>query len=564
MKKLAVLLLCCTVCHAQHNYPEDLFSSPLDIPIIPSGTFGELRSNHFHSGLDMKTQQREGLPVYAVGDGFVSRIKIAHWGFGKVLYVTHPEGYTSVYAHLQKFSPKLEAYIKQRQYKKETYEIELFPERDELLLQKKEVIGYTGNTGSSGGPHLHFEIRDRDSQRPINPMLFGMVAKDTKPPVVNGLFVYALSDSTQINQSNKMFQVPLHRQKDRTFLADTLYATGTIGFGIDTHDSQDFTYNKNGIYALEMRVNDSLYLHYDFETFSFAETSYINTLIDYGHYARSKQRIQRCFVVPHNKLSIYNKKVNDGIITIKDGMFYTIVIKARDLENNESSIKIPVIGKKQPIRYKKEATITEHYLNHTVAYTHALGLVNVHFPAHTFYENLYIDLKDNRDGTYTIHNKEIPTRKSFTLNFDVSNYSIEERKTLFIARLNEENDSIHVRTRKNGTQFSARTKNPGTYTLAKDEEPPTITPKNFKDNQWLSKYTQLALTIKDSISGVRDYRATINGKWILMEYEPKTHTITYNFSDRTVKEGTKHRLEVQVTDNVGNRTTFTSTFYRKF
>lgn len=564
MKKLIVVLLCGMVCHAQHKYPEDLFTSPLDIPLIPSGTFGELRSNHFHSGLDIKTQQREGLAVYAIGDGFVSRIKIAHWGFGKVLYVTHPQGYTSVYAHLQKFSPKLEAYIKRQQYEKETYEIELFPESDELILQKEELIGYTGNTGSSAGPHLHFEIRDRDSQKPINPMLFGIAVKDTKPPVINGLFVYALSDSTQINQSNKMFQIPLHRQKDETFLTDTLYAEGAIGFGIDVHDSQDLTYNKNGIYALEMAVNDSLYLNYDFETFSFDETSYINTLIDYGHYARSKQRIQRCFVVPYNKLSIYNTKINNGIITVKDGLSYTVVIKTRDFKHNESVITIPVVGKKQPVLYKEDIYITDHHLKFGEAYNLELGLVNVHFPAYTFYQDFYIDLKDNRDGTYTIHNEEIPVRKYFTLNFNVANYSIEERKKLFIARLNEENDSIYVPAKKDGTVFTARTKNLGTYTLAKDDEPPTITPKNFKNNQWLSNYTQLALAIKDSISGIKNYKATINGKWILTEYEPKTGTLTYNFSDNVIKKGTKHLLEVTVTDNVGNYTIFTSTFYRKY
>ncbi len=313
-----------------------------------------------------------------------------------------------------------------------------------------------------------------------------------------------------------------------------------------------------------MTVNDSLYLHYDFESFSFSETSYINTLIDYGHYARAKQRIQQCFVVPHNKLSIYNKSVNNGIITVKDSVFYTVVVKAKDFKNNESVIRIPVMGKKQLVLHKKEAVITDHLLKSGEEYKHELGNVNVHFPPNTFYQDFYIDLKDNQDGTYTIHNKEVPARKTFTLNFDVSNYSIEERKQLFIARLSEENDSIYRSTKKNGTVFTTRTKNLGTYTLATDNTPPVITPKNFKNKQWLSNYSRLSIKITDSISGIKNYRATINGEWILMEYEPKTNTLTYNFSDNAVKKGTKHELEVLVTDNVGNYTTFKSTFYRKF
>lgn len=560
---ILAVILCWSTGNAQGHYPEDLFTSPLDIPVIPAGTFGELRSNHFHSGLDIKTQQREGLPVYAIGNGYVSRIKVSHWGFGKVLYVHHPEGYTSVYAHLQKFSPGIEAYVKKRQYEKETYEIELFPESDALVLQKKDLIGYSGNTGSSGGPHLHFEIRENSAQKPINPMLFGMDIKDSKPPVVNGVYAYPLSDSAQVNQSNKPLQLFLRSQEDGSFLADTLYAEGDIGFGIDTHDVQDFTYNKNGIYTLEMSVNDSLLLSYDFETFSFDETAYINTLIDYEHYALSGQRIQRCFVMPYNRLSIYRQKVNNGIITIKDGAACTVLLKARDFQNNESMIQIPVIGKKQPVLYKKEIPLTGTYLEAGAENRYDLGAVSVNFPPHTFYHNFYIDLKDNGDGTYHIHHKGIPARNYFTLRFDVSHLSPEERKKSFIARLNDDNKPVYVSTEKNGNAFTASTKNLGTYTLAEDHEPPSVRPKNFKNNQWLSNYTQLALEIEDNMSGIKDYRATVNGEWILTEYEPKTRTLVYNFSDGIVKKGPKYLLEVVVTDNVGNITTFKSTFYRK-
>jgi hypothetical protein len=213
--------------------------------------------------------------------------------------------------------------------------------------------------------------------------------------------------------------------------------------------------------------------------------------------------------------------------------------------------------------HKKQIKITENYLQSDKENTYNLGKVKAHFPAHTFYYNFYIDLKSD-EKTYAIHNNTIPVNNPFTLSFDVSAYTAEERQQLFIARLNKDKNPIYETTRKNGTTFTTKTKNLGIYALAADNEPPSITPKNFKNNQWLSNYKYLSLAIKDSISGINQYKATINGKWILMEYEPKTSTLTYNFDDNVIEGGVKHHLEVSVTDNVGNNTIFTATFFRKF
>ena len=191
---LFLIVSCFSFCNAQTPYPQDYFSSPLDITLVLSGTFAELRSNHFHSGLDIKTGGKQGLKTYAAASGYVSRIKISRYGYGKALYITHPNGYTTVYAHLQKFSSTIEAYVKKQQYKQETFEIELFPKAEDLKISAKEIIAYTGNTGGSGGPHLHFEIRDKQ-ERPMNPMLFGFDIKDTTKPMVYELFGYSLSGS---------------------------------------------------------------------------------------------------------------------------------------------------------------------------------------------------------------------------------------------------------------------------------------------------------------------------------------------------------------------------------
>ena len=213
MKFSLFILLLSYIGFAQDTtYPKDYFRSPLDIPLALSGTFAELRSSHFHAGLDIKTKRREGLKIYATAEGYVSRIKISHFGYGKVLYITHPNGYTTVYAHLKKFSETIEAFIKDCQYEKESYEVEVFLNSEELTVLKGEVIAYSGNSGSSGGPHLHFEIRD-NKERPINPMLFGMDVKDTKKPFVLSVFAYPKDENAIINGKNKRIALRLIPKK---------------------------------------------------------------------------------------------------------------------------------------------------------------------------------------------------------------------------------------------------------------------------------------------------------------------------------------------------------------
>lgn len=556
------LLLCCSlVVTAQQKYPQDAFRSPLDIPIILAGTFGELRSNHFHSGIDIKTQQKQGFPVYAIGDGSVTRIKISLWGYGKAMYVAHPNGYTSVYAHLKKFSPEIEEYIKKIQYKKQAYEVEVFPDYGEVKVEKGKVIAYSGNTGGSSGPHLHFEIRSSVTEKPTNPLLYGLEVRDATNPVLSQLFAYPLSKNAIVNQSNKKVQLNFSKQKDGSYLADKVNATGTVGLGFIGFDRQDMAANKNGIYSIKQVVNGQVYTDYDFETFSFGETRYINTLVDYDHFGKSRQRIQQLFKEPSNKLGIYNTLKNDGKIEVKEGLSYNIELILEDLKGNLTKAIIPVEGKKEELKIKKEDAKTNNYLIAKKPNNYDLGAAKVYFPANTFYKDFYIDLENNAD-TVKIHNNRIPAHRNFTITFDVSKYKKAEQEKMFIARLNKKGAANYASTHKRGNTFTSRTRSLGTFTLAKDTVAPKIRSKNFKEKQWLNNYSYLSLMISDDLSGIDTYSAKLNGKWILMEYEPKKKTITYNFDDKILDQKKCH-LEVVVTDNVGNSTTFTSTFYRK-
>ncbi|MEX0361876.1 MAG: M23 family metallopeptidase, partial [Allomuricauda sp.] len=458
---------------AQEKYPQDTFQSPLDIPLVLAGTFGELRSNHFHSGIDIKTQRRQGLPVLAIADGTVTRIKVSLWGYGKALYVAHPNGYTSVYAHLQKFGPEIESYIKDIQYKKQSFEVEVFPDYGELKVKKGSTIAYSGNTGGSSGPHLHFEIRSSVTEKPTNPLLYGYEVRDATNPTLLGLYGYPLSEDAVINQSAQKIQLNFTKQPDGSFLADKINAIGNIGFGFNGFDRQDMAANKNGVYAVKQTVNGKVYSEYNFETFSFGETRYINTLIDYAHYGKFQQRIQKCFKESHNRLGIYKTLHNNGEITVKEGMSYTVELLISDFKRNQTKVVIPVEGKREVPKIPRNDSKTEHFIIANKPNNFDLGAAKVYFPANTFYKDFYIELEKGQD-TVVIHNEEVAAHRNFTISFDASKYSGADKKQLFIARLDDRQKPRYSKTFKRDGSFTTRTRTLGTYTLARDTVAPEI------------------------------------------------------------------------------------------
>ena len=555
-----ILLATSTFTNAQNNYPQDYFSNPLEIPLILSGTFAELRSNHFHSGLDIKTQQRRGLKVKASASGFVSRIKVSHFGYGKALYITHPNGYTTVYAHLQKFAPEIEAYIKKAQYKKESYEIELFPSAETLQVIKDSIVAFSGNSGGSGGPHLHFEIRDK-AERPMNPMLFGMDVTDTTNPVINSIFAYPMDENSFINKSNTKQKLRLIPLKNGDYTVENIEAYGKIGFGIETTDRQNLAANKNGVYNIQTFINGSKNFELDFKQFSFSETKHINQLIDYEYYKTKKKRIQKLFK-KNNPLSLLKNPENDGYLNIKDSTYSVYKIRVSDFKNNESWVTVSVKGTKNSITKPKQIKTTPYFINASETTNLKEGKISVDIYKDTFYTNFYLDFAVNND-TLKLHEDVFPAKKSFTINYDISAYSDADKSKLYIARLiGYKNYPSYSNTKRKGTILSTYTKTLGTFALATDTLKPTIKPSNFKKGQWLSNFRYLKVKIDDELSGISKYRATVNGKWILMEYDYKTKTLTHDFNDGIVTD-TKNNLKVIVTDNVGNSSTFETLFYRK-
>ena len=543
------------------EYPQDYFQSPLDIPIDLSGSFGELRSNHFHSGLDMKTKGVEGLPVYASADGYVSRIKISTFGYGKAIYVTHPNGYTSVYGHLQKANGAIQEYIKKKHYQEKNYEIEMFLYPSELPVKKGDVIAFSGNSGGSGGPHLHFEFRDTKSEAIINPMHFGMnkIIKDERKPIIQGIVAYPI-DSTIVNTSQKPIDISFSKQADGSYLGVKVKANGSIAFGINAYDFCTNGYNKNGLYKVKTYLNGVLQYQYGFDSFTFDESRYINNFIDYERLHDMGQRVQKLFQLNEYPLSIVSKNKKDGILRVQPNTNYSYKVEIYDFHGNKVDLIIPIEFGNQEVKIKKKLKKTPYYIKAKSEAIFEKDNVAVYVPENAFYNNFYINFEVGND-TVTLHDDSVPVHKNITITFNnVEGLTEEQLSKTYIASVNGPKLRYNRTTRK-GTTFSIKTRTLGKFKLAQDTTPPRISNVNFIEGKVIGAQKTISVSINDLHSDIDTYNGYLNGKWILMEYDYKTKKLVHNLDDNICVSG-RNDLKIVVTDNLQNSTTFESYFLK--
>ena len=544
------------------TYPKNYFRYPLDLPPSTAGSFGELRPNHFHSGLDFKTNGTVGFPVHAAADGYVSRIRVQFGGFGNALYITHPNGYTTVYGHLQRFAPEIEKLLKEKQYQLQSFEADLDVPALQVKVCQGDIVAWSGNAGASEGPHLHFEIRDTQTRETINPQLFGLTIKDKVPPGLSTICIYNLGNEPFSEKtSRRLFGIRGGAGHYSLIKPQVINVSGPTGFGITANDMNSTSFNHNGIYSIELKVDDQTVYTFAVERFAFDQTHAINAYIDYPLFLTSHRFIQKCFILPGSKITVYPQSTDRGIINFTDNNTHLVTYIVKDIAGNTAMVSVKVKSTPPKLQQPtaKPAATFFHYDKQNEFGT---DKVKVIIPTGNLYDDLdfsYAILPEKK-GAYSevhrIHNRMTPINDTFELWIKPDNSIGHLADKAVIVNTDGICEGGDI---ENG-YVKAKVRTFGDYYIKVDTVPPTIRPINIREGANLSKIKRLSLKIGDNLSGIKSYAGKIDDKWVLMEWDYKTRVLSYSF-DQTYAPG-KHHFELTVTDFKDNIAHFTANFIR--
>lgn len=550
---LAAVALAAAGANAQQRYAQ-----PLTAPNRVTGTFAELRPNHFHTGLDLGTLGVEGHEIYAAEDGWVSRIAVSPYGYGKALYIDHPDGHTTVYAHLSRYAAPIDSVVRAEQYAQMSFAVDMTLNAGAVPVRRGQVVAYSGNSGGSGGPHLHFEVRDTKSERPINPLEFISIAPDSTPPTIYGVKLYSTDDTTTVN--GRLSDRYLQRSQIN---GRTLTAHGAVGFGIVCNDYVEPGGRPCGAVQIDLYDNDRLIFRSRIDSLDFGIKRHYNSHIDYAHWQESKQFVERSLVSPGNLFNFYDHA--ETPLRIGDGEKHAMRYEVRDHAGNVAKVSFTLVGRKPEKTASKSQPKGE-----TVRWDSAWGKdtlgISVSMSAKTLFEDNAIEivqteLTNGRHGI-TVGSAKIPLQRAanVTLPLPVEWDSIADKA--FVGRISGKSISYcggsleEVDGRK---IVSGQSLQLGTFTVDVDTVAPRVRVRNTRGVKQTGRPNirqdeNISIGIADDLTGIGSYSVFIDGEWSLFEFDYKKTRLIATPRSLKLREGV-HLMEVSVTDNRGNKST---------
>ncbi len=542
--------------HIARAEGDEPFTMPMKIKPVVSGSFGELRTNHFHSGIDLTTSGRTGYPVLAVYPGFVSRIKVSASGYGHAVYVEHPNGLTSVYGHLDRYSDRIDSVVRAHQYEKESFEVEIHLNPGVMTIERGEVIAFSGNSGSSGGPHLHFELRDTQTQEPLDPMSYMIGIKDDVAPVVTGIKLYPLSSVSKIGAGTASVYIPVVTSGQQFVPKDnrTVTVAGKIGVGVHVTDYLTDNQRRCGVSDIRLYCADELVFHSNMARFSFDKTRYINSFIDYQDRIRNMRFIQKSFVEPNNRLDNY---IEAKDLVIKPGEQKQMRYEIRDISGNLSVVVFNLKGS-EPLDKGVAPKLSAGH--HQLFWRRGLSMdttgLSVYIAPESVYSDQIINLGISHaapyvNPVYRVGSDDIPIHEAYELSIDIPAKALAHPAKAYIAYIDSKNKSNFMGGSILNNRLIVKSRVFGRFTVMTDTLPPTVAVKTQPNGDHRAKPI-LSVTIKDEQSGIAFYRCEIDGQWQLFGYDAKTSLLSGDLRKMNLKKGVKHLLEVKVTDARGN------------
>jgi hypothetical protein len=546
-------------------YPKNFFAWPIKGNIDLAGNFGELRTNHFHSGIDIRTGEgKTGIPVYAAGDGYIGRINISAKGYGKALYIVHPNGYTTVYGHLMGFNSAIAGYIEKEHYSKKAFEIEAQPEADFLKVKKGDLIAYSGNTGGSAGPHLHFEIRDSETGNALNPLLCGLILEDNTKPKINSITVYGLDNTNRLETGTYRFS-QFSRVGNSIANSQVNLKPGVYAFGASWIDYLRPGGFRMGIPYAKLYINGKLVFEQKIEQIPFADWRLMNCHLDHPVLEEKDLKIVKLFVDDGNSLKFYPNLVKQGKLIVEENKQYQVKLVISDFPGHKDSLKFTVNGmgetasiperifvKETPLEYQKKLFYPNDV--NQIEVTAAEATLKIEIPKGVLYDTVLFRTgptakRINANTVWDIMSSAIPVNDSFSVAFKPSD-PISNLEKYVIIRLTRAGGKKPEKTVWQGGYLSAKAKMLGQFYYDVDETSPVISGVKINGRRFSGKVT-------DAMSGIKEITTTVNDRWILTDYEPKSDFISGKIPD-FIAPG-KYVFKITVTDNCGNTKEFSQT-----